>query len=102
MTEATLQKQCNEYLRKRGILYFHPEKGRSNMQTTHRAGWPDMMIFRDSKALFVELKSETGKLRPEQVQKMGELVREGFECKVCRKFQEFKNILEDIHTKYEA
>ena len=61
MREVDLQTACNVYLDDNGFLWYHREKGRNNKQKAHSAGLPDLLIWRDEKGIFVELKTKTGK-----------------------------------------
>lgn len=64
--EGDLQKEINKELRDAGIKYLHIEKGRGKNKT-HRAGWPDLIIFPGkSRVFFVELKSPDKKLTDDQ------------------------------------
>lgn len=88
MIESKLQKDCNKFLRDCGILYFHNEKGRGSNKR-HRAGWPDLAIFRKNRTLFVELKTETGIVDPDQKALHKRLREAGFEVHVCRTIESF-------------
>jgi len=48
------------------------------------AGWPDLVIARTGRALFVELKTQTGRLRPEQRTWLALLAAAGCEVAVWR------------------
>ncbi len=48
------------------------------------AGWPDLVIASHGRALFVELKNDTGRLRPEQRMWLGLLAAAGCEVAVWR------------------
>ncbi len=48
------------------------------------AGWPDLVICGHGRALFVELKTDTGRLRPEQRTWLGLLAAAGCEVAVWR------------------
>lgn len=68
MTEAELQREINKELKDRGIKFLHLEKGRGKNKT-HRAGFPDLMIFpSDSEVFFVELKTKKGVLSNDQIE----------------------------------
>lgn len=66
--ETKLQMEINDDLRKMGVKFFHPEKGRGKNKT-HRGGWPDLSIFPGHDLVyFVELKTPTGVKSPKQVE----------------------------------
>jgi hypothetical protein len=51
--------------------HFRPartDKGWRTPVTADGAGWPDLVLVRPPRILFVELKSETGQLRPNQTE----------------------------------
>ena len=60
MTEGQLQAAVVELCDRLGLLCFHDNDSRRN-----RAGLPDLIIV-GSSVLFVELKSEDGRVSPEQ------------------------------------
>jgi hypothetical protein len=86
--ESDLQSLCNSYLRKKNILFYHLEKGRT-VSKSHRKDWPDLMIFHRGKTSFIELKKENGKLSEGQKQLIEDLKTRGFMCSVCYSFSEF-------------
>ena len=60
VSEADFQTRIVDYCRLLQLLVFHDHDSRRNI-----AGFPDLVIV-GSRVLFVELKTETGRLRPEQ------------------------------------
>jgi len=96
MTEHDLQRQCNEFLRKRGIRYLHIEKGRGR-NMTHRKGWPDLLVFPGfGKVIFVELKKPGGTLKPEQTAFRDEVREYGYQYSVCYSTEEFIKVVEGL------
>jgi hypothetical protein len=63
MSEAQLQQMVIDLARWLGFLHFHDNDPRRN-----RAGFPDLVLLHTvtGRLIFVELKSEKGRLRPEQ------------------------------------
>lgn len=61
MTEADLQRTIIEAADYGGWLVFHDNDSRRN-----RAGFPDLTLARGSELIFAELKSATGRIRPDQ------------------------------------
>lgn len=63
MTEAELQQLLTDAAEMHGWLVFHDNDSRRNV-----AGFPDLVLVhgRHGRVLFLELKSETGRVRPEQ------------------------------------
>ena len=75
MTEAEFQAQIIELAHLRGwvVATFRPARVLVEGQETYRtavgadgAGWPDLILAKPPRLLVVELKSEKGKLSPEQ------------------------------------
>jgi hypothetical protein len=93
MTESNLQRQCNEYLDKAGILYYHREKGRSHKQTAHSKGLPDLMIWYNGRCVFVELKTAEGVWSNEQQEWCNKANRAGISYVVVRTFDAFIHAL---------
>lgn len=62
MSEAQFQTRILDYCRLRGLLVFH--SGDSRRDTT--AGFPDLVIVGRAGVIFAELKTDKGRLRPEQ------------------------------------
>ena len=51
---------------------------------TSIAGWPDLTLLGHGRALFVELKSEKGRLRPEQLEVIALLRAAGLDARIWR------------------
>lgn len=71
MSEATLQANVIDLARLRGwhVAHFRPALTRRGYRTpveADAAGFPDLVLVREY-VLFAELKSETGRTRPEQL-----------------------------------
>lgn len=72
MTEAQLQDAVIELARLLGyrVAHFRPAKTDRGWRTPvggDGAGFPDLVLARPGRVLFVELKAGRGRLRPEQV-----------------------------------
>lgn len=63
MTESEWQRTVTEYATLCGWRTWHDNDSRRNA-----AGLPDLLLARDTRIIFAELKREKGKLRPEQVE----------------------------------
>lgn len=82
MTEADLQKAVLDLARRYGWVTYHVPDSR---RVTAR-GCPDLIMINELQArvMFAELKTATGKLRPEQVFWIGVLEAAGIEVHVWR------------------
>lgn len=60
MDERTLQQQVAGMAKRLGLFHYHPR-----ISTGSAPGWPDSVIVGE-RILFRELKSQTGRLSPEQ------------------------------------
>lgn len=61
MTEADLQQLVVDAAEMHGWLVFHDNDSRRNV-----AGFPDLVLVKPPRVVFLELKSEVGRIRPEQ------------------------------------
>jgi hypothetical protein len=80
------EKHLQELIRKAAIVtgwkFYH------TWNSMHSAkGFPDCVLVKGSRLLFVELKNETGKIRPEQEEWMIALAKTGNWCHVIRPSQ---------------
>ena len=83
MTERQLQECVRQLCRLLGCLYWHAHDSRHSP-----AGFPDCVIVtKDRRIIFSELKSATGKLTPPQVQWLLWLREGGAETHVWRPAQ---------------
>jgi hypothetical protein len=96
LTEHELQLLCIEHLKARGVLYYH-----SGFRGIHRTGtsknvkgWPDLFIFQAGGIpKFVELKAPGCKLKPDQITKIEDLVKDGYDCYVVDSIEKFKEAM---------
>ena len=78
------------HLRKRGLTVEHMDSGSKSQTARARAGrpskgWPDITVFcPGARTVFLETKTEEGKLSPDQIKKHAELERLGFRVGVVR------------------
>ena len=69
MTEADLQTLIVDVAEQCGWLVFHDNDSRRN-----NPGFPDLVLVKPPRVVFMELKSDKGTLRPEQQVWMGHLL----------------------------
>jgi len=78
MTEAQWQRQVVDLARLGGWRIAHfgvarTEKGWRTPVREDGAGWPDLVLVRDGELIFAELKTDAGRLRPEQEEWLADL-----------------------------
>lgn len=93
--ESSIQKKCNQILRDLGVPFIHCEKGHANKATTHRKGVADLLFWNRGMSFAVELKTKTGRLKPEQEAFLAKLKGEGVITGVCRSVEEFEEFLKE-------
>ena len=71
MTEAELQQLLTDAAEMHGWLVFHDGDSRRSTGV----GFPDLVLVKPPRVLFLELKSEIGRVRPEQHVWMDALMR---------------------------
>ena len=79
MTEAEFQRAVIDLCRWLGLHYFHDNDSRRN-----RAGFPDLVICGNGGVLYRELKTERGRIRPEQATWLDRLRQAGADADVWR------------------
>ena len=96
-TESQVLKSCLHYLQVRGIECWRANVGSMTIPGTTRfvrfgkKGMPDIQGYmNDGRALFVECKSATGRLRPEQVAFLERAERAGCVVVVARSIDDLK------------
>ena len=79
ITERELQAHVVAMAKALGWSVFHP------WTSIHSAaGWPDLFMVKEDRAVAAELKSETGKVTWQQTAWLGDLSRAGIETAVWR------------------
>jgi hypothetical protein len=79
ITEAQLQQQITDYAELRGWEWLHCRAGRTEhgwkvpVSGTMAAGWPDLVLIRGARILFMEVKRQDGKLSDPQLRMIGDL-----------------------------
>lgn len=78
-SEAEFQQQVLDLAQLGGWSAYHTHDSRRS-----QAGWPDLVLCRPPELIFAELKSETGKVSPEQQQWVDDLNACGQEAVIWR------------------
>ena len=109
ITEHEIQVNCVNYFRLRypkGLIYAIPNGGQRNVIVASKlkaegvlSGVPDLHIpiaKKGSNGLYIELKNgKAGKVSDNQQTIMEKLQSEGYQCEVCRSFDEFRTIIDN-------
>ena len=106
MKEKYLQDECETLLSYRHIPFIHLTTfttrrcphcgGLINVSIKGNKGLPDLILFKDGKAYFVELKTPKGRLSEEQKEFQKTIAKQGFRFLVIRDIQTFNKFLETI------
>lgn len=90
ISEADWQQQFVQLARLLGWKHMHVRRslgrGRKWVTATNVDGWPDLTLWNPTqqRVMFVELKSETGRLSPDQETVLRSLIEAGQEVHVLR------------------
>lgn len=90
ITEADWQQQVIDLAHLYNWRHLHVRrsigKGRSWQTTTNVIGWPDLVLWHESqrRVIAAELKSDTGKATPEQIEVLRSLEAAGLETHIWR------------------
>lgn len=79
LTEAQWQKQVVALAKSLGWNVWHPQ-----IAVWSKSGWPDLVLCKPPRALFWELKTEKGKVNPNQEHWLGLLKACGLDVAVVR------------------
>jgi hypothetical protein len=88
VTERQLQLSVLVLARLRGFAVAHFRPGRTlrggwrTPVAADGAGWPDLVLVKDNRCLFRELKGDGGRLRPEQVAWIARLIAAGQDARI--------------------
>jgi hypothetical protein len=86
--EAPLQRLCEQELYRRGIMAHH-----LSFRAREQTGYPDLTFVIAGRPYAIELKTATGKLSEAQSWMLGHMKDNGWNCHVCRSFEQFVEII---------
>lgn len=87
--EASIQAEIKQQLEARGFTVWEFLKGSSRGGSVWGTkGTPDLYVFRNGKALWLELKTQTGTLKPDQIKRHRELHHNDIPCDVATNLEE--------------
>lgn len=88
ISEAALQATVVELLNAFGYQHLHVRRSigkvRKHVTATSIIGWPDLLAWRPGRIVAMELKSDVGKVTPEQQAVLESLNAAGVESRVIR------------------
>jgi Holliday junction resolvase-like predicted endonuclease len=84
--ESEIQAKCIKYAQDQGWIVLKVIS--SNMN-----GISDLILFKDGKAVFVEIKGEKTRVQPLQLYRQKQFREAGFLAEIVRSLDEFKSIL---------
>jgi hypothetical protein len=84
--ESEIQAKCIKYAQEQGWIVLKVIS--SNMN-----GISDLILFKDGKAVFVEIKGEKTKVQPLQLYRQKQFREAGFLAEIVRSLDEFKSTL---------
>ena len=88
MLESKIQASCLKYAKSKGWYVLKIIKCNVN-------GFPDSVIFKDGKTIFVEVKALIGKQSALQVYQQKQLEAQGFKYYLINNLKNFQEILAD-------
>jgi len=88
--ERNLQSEMVQYLNYQGIaVLWH----RTDKKSHATVGWPDLTFCKDGVPWGIEVKTDAGRVRPEQHECMRQMAMNGWQVAVVRSFQEFHKLV---------
>ena len=84
--ESEIQAKCIKYAQEQGWIVLKVIA--SNMN-----GISDLILFKDGKAVFIEIKGEKTRVQPLQLYRQKQFREAGFLAEIVRSLDEFKSIL---------
>lgn len=88
MTESQIQSDIKEYLKYRGYFVF---KVHQQGKYTH-PGITDLIAVKNGHAAFIEVKNKKGKMSPEQIQFMEDIVSHGGKHIIARGIEDVRQL----------
>lgn len=90
---------CTKLNNPRYVIFSVPnELARNNSQmlaTGIKAGVSDLIVVMENKVLFIELKTSTGRQRPQQAEFQQQVEALGHKYYICRSLEDFKDVIQD-------
>ena len=86
MLESKIQASCIKYAKSKGWYVLKVIK-------CNISGFPDSVLFKDGKTIFIEFKSEIGKQSALQVYQQKQLESQGFKYYLVNNLNYFKEIV---------
>lgn len=105
MTEAALQRRVRELLELKGWFPLESDRaamGRWSRRGGFEVGFPDLLALRGTEFLLIELKTATGKVRPEQRALHARFLALGIQVEVCRSEEDVLAVLAQRERRQDA
>jgi Holliday junction resolvase len=84
MRESEIQSKIIKYLESEGWLVV-------KIIQTNKNGWPDLQAHKFGKTIFIEVKSETGKVSELQKYRLKKLQEQGFKTIIATSIKDLQN-----------
>jgi len=84
MRESEIQSKIIKYLESEGWLVV-------KIIQTNKNGWPDLQAHKFGKTVFIEVKSETGKVSELQQYRLKKLQEQGFKTIIATSIKDLQN-----------
>lgn len=86
MKEQLIQSKIKNYAKLNGWIAIKTIK-------LSEAGYPDLFLFKNGQALFIEVKGLNGIISPLQLLRQKQLRNQGFICEIVDNLEQFKKII---------
>jgi hypothetical protein len=104
--EADILTECKKWLKTQDLFFCRLEgggklmnvNGKQFMARSDSSGLPDLMIVKDGKTYFVELKRQGGHITDEQAKLLNDAAYHGVVCSVCCSLEGLKKALDSEWT----
>jgi hypothetical protein len=88
--ERDLQGEIVQYLNLQRIeVLWH----RTDKKSHATVGWPDLTFVKDGVPWGIEVKTDAGRVRPNQYETMRKMTCNGWQCAIVRSFKEFHDLV---------
>jgi Holliday junction resolvase-like predicted endonuclease len=86
MLESQLQAKCIKYAQEQGWIVL-------KVISCNMNGISDLILFKDGRTVFIEMKTAKGRVAPLQLYRQKQLQEQGFKYEIVRSVDDFKSTL---------